>query len=206
MATDVSANDARFAAESSPDVTAEKIGDVYAGALFGALDNHPTKIGEVLDEYGGFISEALSAFPDFETILSGRLVSTEDKTAMIDRVFASRLSPVFLNFLRIVAKHERLDCLRAIYAQAREKYDELLGRVKVVVTSAAPIPADSRQKLTAALRTMLKGEPDIICEVNSSLIGGLVVRVGDTIYDGSVAAQLNDICRNVIKSYSPSAE
>ena len=50
MATDIQAQDAHFAAEFSPDVDAEKVGSVYATALFGALDNDLQKISEVLDE------------------------------------------------------------------------------------------------------------------------------------------------------------
>ena len=203
MATDIHATDARFAAEASPDVNAEKIGEVYAESLFGVLDNDPVRIGEMLEEFGDFIAEGLTVFPEFEKVLVSRLVSADEKVNILERIFASRVSPLFLNFLRVVANHDRLDCLRAIYARARKRYDTLLGRVDVTVTTATELPADQTRKLADALGGLLKGIPEITHRVDPSVIGGLVVRVGDTIYDGSVAIQLKNICQNVINHYTP---
>ncbi|MDO4551214.1 MAG: ATP synthase F1 subunit delta [Planctomycetia bacterium] len=206
MAADVSANDARFAAESNPDVNAEKIGDVYAESLFGVLENEPKRIGEILEEFSDFITQALDAYPDFEQVLNSRLVSAEDKIGLLERVFGDKISPLFLNFLRVVAKHERLDCLRAIYQQTKKRQDILLGRIPVIVTAATPLKEEMLQKISASLRKMLKGDPEILHRTDPSLIGGLVVRVGDTIYDGSIAMQLKNICQNVIHHYVPEEE
>ena len=203
MATDIQAQDAHFAAEFSPDVDAEKVGSVYAAALFGALDDDLQKIGEVLGELRDFLKEAFDAFPEFEKTLVSRLVSVEDKLGILDRVFASKVSPVFFSFLQTVVKRERMDCLRAIYSEAVKIYDKLAGRVPVVICTATPISDDVVEAIKEKLREKFSGEPLVSCQVDPSQIGGLVVRVGDTIYDASLATQLEDIRRNIIKKYAP---
>ena len=152
MATDIQAQDAHFAAEFSPDVDAEKVGSVYAAALFGALDDDLQKIGEVLDELRDFLKEAFDAFPEFEKTLVSRLVSVEDKLGILDRVFASKVSPVFFSFLQTVVKRERMDCLRAIYSEAVKIYDKLAGRVPVIICTATPIDNDVVEAIKEKLR------------------------------------------------------
>ena len=203
MATDIQAQDAHFAAEFSPDVDAEKVGGVYATALFGALDNDLQKISEVLGELRDFLKEAFDAFPDFEKTLASRLVSVEDKLGILDRVFKSKASPMFFSFLQTVVKRERMDCLRAIYSEAVKIYDKLAGRVPVTICTATPIDNDVVEAIKEKLREKFSGEPLVSCQVNPEQIGGLVVRVGDTIYDASLATQLEDIRRNIIKKYVP---
>lgn len=204
MTTDVQAKDAHFAAEMSPDVNAEKIGSVYAEALFGAVDNDLPRVREVLNEFHEFIQEVLDAYPAFETLLSSRLVSSEEKLGILERAFGKSASPLFLDFLRVLARHERLDCLRAIHSQANQLYDKLGGRVRVEITTATALTPETLEKLTEGLRGKFQGELLVSCKVDPDTIGGLIVRVGDTIYDGSIATQLDNLRRNIVKNYAPS--
>lgn len=204
MTTDVQAKDAHFAAEMSPDVNAEKIGSVYAEALFGAADNDLSRVREILNEFHEFIQEVLDAYPAFETLLSSRLVSSEEKLGILERAFRKSASPLFLDFLRVLARHERLDCLRAIYSQANQLYDKLGGRVRVEITTATALTPATLEKLTEGLRGKFQGELLVSCKVDPDTIGGLIVRVGDTIYDGSIATQLDNLRRNIVKNYAPS--
>ena len=57
----------------------------------------------------------------------------EEKLRVLDLAFASRMTPLLLNFLKVVARHGRLDCLRQIRAAAQRQYNELRGRVEVTV-------------------------------------------------------------------------
>ena len=203
MSTDVNALDSQFAAEFSPDINVEKIGSVYADALFGVVDNDLQKVREILGEYAEFVSDVLDANPTFESILSSRLVSAEDKISIIEKTMKSVMSPVLFDFFRVVAKHERLDCIRAIYSEALKNYDKLASRVNVVITTAAPINQDTVDKIKAGLAARFPGELVVAQKVDPNQIGGLVVRVGDTIYDGSIATQLENMRRNIVKNYAP---
>lgn len=206
MSTDVNALDSKYAAEFSPDVTMEKISSVYADALFGVIDNDLQKVREILGEYAEFIADVLDAYPAYARVLESRLIGADEKIAMLERDFKNVLSPVLLDFFRVVAKHERLDCLRAIYGQALKNLDKLVNRVPVTITTATPISQDVIEKIKQGLASKFQAELVVSCKVDPNQIGGLVVRVGDTIYDGSIASQLENMRRNIVKNYAPKTE
>jgi len=196
MSDDVSARDARLAAEIDADVGAAHVAHVYAEGLLGATEG-AGQSEAVLEEFDQLI-EALALYPKFADVLASGLISHEEKAAMLDRVVAGRVSPLLLNFLKVLSKHGRLDCLRAIHRQARQQYEQLRRRVRVEVTSATPLDAPTLRRLTDTLRGLVGGEPVFEATVQPALLGGLVVRVGDTVYDASVATQLENVRKQIV--------
>ncbi len=197
MARDSEARDARLAAEVDADVGVRHVGDVYAEALLGAAE----KAGQaeaVLAELDSLLADVLDPFPKLERILASALVSHEEKVGILDRTLGRRASPLVLNFLKVVSRHGRLDCLRAIHRQARELYDQMRGRVPVRVSTATPLAPGLARRIADNLRKLLDGEPILDQRVDPGLIGGIVVRVGDTVYDASVANQLNTVRQQMI--------
>jgi F-type H+-transporting ATPase subunit delta len=186
---DITARDARTAAEMEADVGAERIADIYAAALLGAAEKAGTT-DAVMAEFDALMREVLAAFPRFEAVLSSALVSHEEKLALLDRVFAGKLSPLLLTFLKVVSRHGRLDCLWAVHRQAHVLFDRLRGRVRVRLVTAAPVDDAAAGRIAEKIRAMVGGEPLMEREVDPALIGGAVVHVGDTVYDGSIANQL----------------
>lgn len=189
---DTQAIDARYAAETNPDVSADQIGQVYAQSFIGALDNNPELVGQAVEEFDSFLTAYFDANPKFEEILSSRLISTEDKIDIINRTVTGG-SPMFLNFLKVVAKHERMDCLRAMYRQMYLQYEKMIQRLPITITTAVEITDQEAEKIGQSLIAQIGGNPIIQRKVDPSLIGGVVVRVGDTVYDGSVATQLKKL-------------
>jgi F-type H+-transporting ATPase subunit delta len=179
------------------DPSQQQLGAIYARALLGATEK-AGKTDEVLGEFDSFIADVLDAHPNFETILGSAMISSEDKEGMIDRVVAGRTSPLFTNFLKVVARHGRLDSLRAIHRVAHELCNELRGRIRVEVVTAAPLEARLNTQLADRLRGMLGREPVLATRINPGLIGGIVLRVGDKVYDGSVATQLHRLSGQII--------
>jgi F-type H+-transporting ATPase subunit delta len=144
-------------------------------------------VDTVLEEFDSLLVEVFDAFPRLEAVLGSLRVSHPDKSQVLDKVLAGQASPMFLHFLKVVSRHGRLDCLRAIHAQARLLRDRSSGRVRVQLATAAPIDAAQLAAITAELRQRLGAEPVIEQVTQPELIGGAVVRVGDVVYDGSVA-------------------
>lgn len=170
------------------DVGAYRVGMVYGQALLAATD----KIGntaEVLDELDQLI-ELLSKQPKVDEILASGMIANDRKVALVERVFAGKVTNTFLNFVKVVAAHGRGGFLRAIRKAVRDLLDERAGRVRVQVTTAAPIDGELTERIQNQLKSMLGGEPVLSKKVDPDLIGGLVFRVGDTVYDGSVATRL----------------
>ena len=181
--------DAQLVAEMEREIGVERIADIYADALLGAAEAGGQTVA-VLEELDSLVADVLDAYPDLERVLCSSVISHEDRSGVLDRVFGGQASPRVLNFLKVVSRHGRMNCLRPIVAQARVLYRQKLGEVAVRVTSAAPLEPAAAQRLRDALRSVVGGQPVLQEHIDPALIGGLVVRVGDTIYDASVARQL----------------
>jgi len=194
---DITARDANVAAQIEADVRVEHIADVYAQALLGAAENVGRAEG-VLEEFETLIAELLQPFPQLDAILTSTLIHHDEKTGILDRVLAGRFSPLLVNFLKVVSRHGRFDCLRAIHRQARLLYDRLRGRVHVRLTTATPLSEAAADRIVEGLRAVLGGEPVLRRVTDPELIGGAVLRVGDTVYDGSIANQLQLIRQQMI--------
>jgi F-type H+-transporting ATPase subunit delta len=173
------------------DTGRQRVGTVYAKALLGASE----KAGQsdvVLEEVVSLV-DVLDKLPDFEEALRSPRIAHEEKVQMLDRVFSGKMSPLLLNFLKVVARHERLDCLRAIERAAWKLFNQLRNRVEVLIETAAPISNQLQYTIATRLKHLLARDVVLATEVNPDLLGGLVVRVGDTVYDGSLAGKLKQM-------------
>ena len=197
MSNDRTERDAQLAAEMAADVGVEHVAAVYAEALLGAAET-AGQSEAVLDEFDDLLADVLDPFPRLQQVLASALISHDDKAGILDRVLGGRASPTMLHFLKVVSRHGRLDCLRAIHRLTRGLYEKMQGRVVVQVTSAAPVDDALAERIVRSIRPLLDGEPVLRRSVDPKLIGGIVVRVGDTVYDGSIAAQLNSVRQQMI--------
>ncbi|MDO5552285.1 MAG: ATP synthase F1 subunit delta [Planctomycetia bacterium] len=189
--------DARFAAVYNADVTREQLAGVYARALAGACDAQGRSLEDVLEEYDSLLSDVFARLPQLETVLSSAMISADEKRKTIEKAF-SGASELFLNFLRTLARRGRLDLLRDINRQAHLILDKAKGRVRVTITTAAPLDETVLAPLKEKLSTLVGGEPELSAVVDPETIGGIIVRVGDTVFDASIATQLNNVRQQMI--------
>ena len=194
---DANAEHAHTAAQIEPDVGVGHIANVYAAALLGATEKAGNS-ADVLAEYQSLVDDVLARQPQFAAVLASGLISHDEKVGIIDRAFGGAMTPMLVNFLKVVSHHGRLDCLGAIYRRARELYDEAQGRVRVRLTTVARPEAAQEDRIAAALRAALGAEPILESVSDPELIGGAVLRIGDTVYDGSIANQLESIRQQMI--------
>jgi F-type H+-transporting ATPase subunit delta len=196
-AKDVNAEHAQTAAGMNPDVGVEHVAEVYAGALMDVAAG-AGQIAAIHEEFGVLAGRVLDRFPRFEALLASPMVSHEDTVGMLDRVLGGRVSPLLVNFLKVLSRHGRLDCLRAVYRRWILLYEQSLHRVRVQLTTAEPLPAELAARIRLALRGAFQGEPILETAVDPGLIGGAVLRLGDTVYDGSIANQLKKLHRQIL--------
>src|SRR5437868_30224 len=171
------------------DAGKQHLGTVYAKALLGAAEK-AGPADHVVEELEAIVTDVLNKLPTLDAMLRTPRLTHEERLPILDRAFGGRVSPTTMTFLKVVSKHGRLDCLRAIARAARKQLNTIRGRVEVRVETAFPLNNAVRDRIMSRLRELLHREVVLSATVNDELIGGLVVRVGDTVYDASVAASL----------------
>ena len=186
---DITAEHARTAARIEADVGVEHIAEVYARAVLDAAEG-AGQTNAFIEEFDSLVTDVLDRQPKFEAVICSTMISHEEIAGVLDRVLGGRASPLFLNSLKVLSRHGRLDCLRAIHGRLHAMYDVLQNRVRVRLTTAEPIGTELASRIRIALRAKLKGEPVLDLAVDPKLIGGAVLRLGDTVYDSSIANQL----------------
>jgi F-type H+-transporting ATPase subunit delta len=172
------------------DPSSQAVAKVYATALINAAGG---QADAVLEEFGSFVEEVLQKSPDFNRLLTSPMLSRDDKLGIVDRVLGSRASDMFANFVRVLARHDRLDLLSVILGQGRAIAENRLGRKRVQVTSARPLNDNERRSLEERLRSQFAFQPVLIARVDAALLGGLVIQVGDTVYDSSLRTRLKQL-------------
>ena len=180
------------------DPSAKAVARVYSHAFLNAAGGDVTG---ALEEFTSFVDDVLQPNPQFAQLLTSEVASRDDKLAIIERVVAPRASQLFTNFLRVVARHERLDLLPLILADAWQEHERRAGKRRVTVRSATPLSDSQINRIQERLAATLSAEPILIPEVDESLIGGLVIQVGDTVHDGSLRTRIKNLSHRLKEKY-----
>ena len=175
----------------------QQLGDVYARALLAAATSSDS-VEEVMEQTESLCQDLLASTPRIRQLLESPRINHQDKERMLDKAFAGRMDTTLLNFLKVLSRHGRMDCLSAIERSLKDQYNTLQGRIEVQVTSATPLDEETRAAITSQLVSSLNSQVELVVEVNPELIGGTIIRIGDTVYDGSVANRLARIKRETL--------
>lgn len=171
-----------------------------------ALVNAAEKTGDaedVLDELDAIRDFVTTRFPTFAVMMDSPVRSTSDKDDVIVKTFEGRVLPTSIHFLRVLNRHGRLGMLGSILRSARETWERRQNRRRVSVRSAVALTDDQRVKLIERLAGALNATPELSAVVDPALIGGLIVQVGDVVYDGSVRNRLEQLRNRLIQGVSP---
>jgi F-type H+-transporting ATPase subunit delta len=187
--------------EAITDVGAERVARVYAEALLNAGEKR-NQAEEILSELEAMVGEVFRADPGFEAFLMSSAAGRDRKAELIRKVFEHRANDLVLDFLLVLNDHERLDLLRPIALEARALHNRRHRRIPVQVTSALPLPDDQRERLAHDLRSTFGFEPILNLAVDADLLGGLRVRIGTWLFDGSVRTQLETLRKQLIERSS----
>ena len=122
---------------------------------------------------------------------SNPTVAYDQKGKVLEELIKrTRVRPTTANFLRLLLKNQRLAELAQVNAKLAQVLDERAGVVSAQVTSARPVADPARVSLQEKLEKVTGKKVRLTFETDESLLGGLVTRMGSTIYDGSVRDQL----------------
>jgi F-type H+-transporting ATPase subunit delta len=174
------------------DETADELARTYADALLNVAENHGT-VDEVLGELDAIRADVFERFPTFAALMGSPFRTAAEKDRLITRALEGRADPTVVKFLRVLNRHGRLGLLGPVGHAARTAWDRRQNRRPVTVRSAVPLTDGQVGALRDRLAAMLRATPVIRQEVDPSLIGGLVVQVGDDVYDASVRNRLGQL-------------
>lgn len=164
----------------------EFIARTYAQSLLNVTDEQG-KTEAVLDEIGEIVGLAKG---DLRELLGSPIVPADSKESLVVRIFEGRADELTVRFLRVLARRNRLVLLREIYRQARFLWMQRSRRFHVEVSVAAALDDDQRGQLAEMVGKLVDGQPLLDIKVEPEIIGGLILRVGDDLYDMSVRTQL----------------
>lgn len=137
-----------------------------------------------------------------QTVLNNPAFDLDSRKAILLEVTKGlQLSPLSVHFLSILLERDRLTYLSAIVRYYRSMLNAAKGRVEVKVTDAAPLDAAHLERLRRTLHTISGKEVVLHEETEPGLLGGVVIELEGTIYDGSVRTQLEKMKQRIAREY-----
>ena len=170
----------------------------YAVTLLEAADE--TGVTDAVRRDLEGMSATLQASDDLRGFLANRLVDGATAAAALEKVFEGKLEALSYNFVRLVAGRRRGYVLGEIVEAAIAMLDERAGIETAEVRSAAPLTHEQLEGLRNRLSGYTGRQVQIQAEVDESLRGGLVARIGDTVFDGSVDTQLRRLRQRLVSA------
>ena len=164
---------------------------IYARSAFALAERQgaAASLQEELEE----LVKLLDKEPAFENFLGSPLVETGERQQMLDRLFKDRMSETLLNTLQVMNRKGRSGLVRALAEAYRQEYEERTGRITVSVRTAVALSESLRQQLLEATSRFTGREASLQETVDESLIGGMILLVGDRKIDSSVAKELRHL-------------
>lgn len=170
----------------------------YGKAIF-EIANEDNK----LEEYGrelGEVSQAVFAQAELEDFLTNPQIQPEDKKKVLLRLLKDQVSPVMMNFLLLLVDKRRIVLLEAINDCYQELSNKAQGIIVADVTTAYELKAELRKRLGRKLESVTGKKVQLRTHKDNAIIGGVVVKIGDTRIDGSVIGRLQALKAELMAS------
>ena len=143
-------------------------------------------------------ADMIEGYPQLKEVFANPVIVYDHKRKVLeDLISRSGVRETTASFLRVLLKNQRLSQLRDIVDRFGQVLDERSGIVAAHVTTARPIPEDLRSSLHETLTAATGRKVRLSFTTDESIIGGLVARIGSTIFDGSVQSQLDRLANEM---------
>jgi F-type H+-transporting ATPase subunit delta len=169
-----------------------RVAKVYADALRTVAEQRGVA-EEVGRELRAIVSEVYANRPEVEAALASPVVKRSAKIPVLEHAFKNNVSDLLFNFLVVLNGKDRLQLVRHVAAAYRDIQDEQAKRVRVSVRSAVPLTDAQAEQLKQTISQATGLEPILQPKVDDSLLGGMIVQVGDRVFDSSVRYQIENI-------------
>ena len=139
-----------------------------------------------------------NTIPEFREFIQNPLVVPGDKKKIVSELFSQRMAKASVDFLNLIIENKRENCLHTILLNIAEMYKKHEGITSVQVSVANAMNDAQKQQLTSMIENQYKTKAFLTETVDSSLLGGFVLRIDDTLFDASVKTKLMNIKKELL--------
>jgi F-type H+-transporting ATPase subunit delta len=182
-------------------VTNETIARNYAATLFDLAQRH-----DGLEAFAGgmdIVVGLLDQNRNFRLFLETPRVADRDKKQVLKKAFGDALPRPLLNFLQVVIDKRRQRILGEIGGEFRSLLDEHMGRAHVTVIVARALDSDAIGQLSQKLSALLGKEAIPHVRVKPEILGGVHLKSGDTVYDGTLRRRIKQLRLQLVSAELP---
>lgn len=154
-----------------------------------AMAERDDALEDVEDELFRF-ARVLAAEPGLRELLADELQPVDSRLSLLDSLVADKVRPITLELLRQTVRVPRGRSLDAVVERLAARAAERRGRSVALVTAATPLTAEQERRLVETLSNIYRRPVSVQVELDPGLLGGLVIKVGGELIDGSVATRL----------------
>lgn len=173
-----------------------KVAGRYAQALIELADEKKAT-DAVLNDMELLVSTT-NENKDFHVFLNSPLIKSDKKNSIFDKLFGE-FQDISIQFIHLLTKNKREMILPIIAEEFIAKLNEIRGIVPMTITSAKKLDDAVKTKILDKLNQNIKGTIQLTEKLDESLIGGFVIRMGDTRIDASIAHQLNEMKQRLMR-------
>lgn len=175
---------------------AKLVSKTYGEALFDLALEDGT-LTTIIEEVN-IVKEAIAKNPDLLKLLSHPKINKEEKISVIENIFKGRVSDSLVGFLVIIVQKDRYDDLDGIFEYFIAKVREYKNASVASVTSAVELTEEQKKQVEQKLlQTTKYSQFELSFYVDKSLIGGLVIRIGDRVVDSSIKTKLQMLAKDL---------
>ncbi len=175
----------------------EEIASVYARSLF-EVAKEQDKLDTVHDELGEF-ADALNTSRELQMFLFSPYFSTKEKSEGLDKAI-SGADETFVNFLELLVEKHRMPVLFRVRAEFDKLWEEENKLLPVTVTSAVELPQSTVKQIGDRISEQTDRKVDLSADVDPDILGGIVVRVGNSVLDASIRNRLETLRKQVARA------
>ena len=181
-------------------MTNKTAGTRYARALLDVAVKEKGDLQQIDEQLASFV-DLFTQHPTLAQVMLNPAVPVPRKrAAMVELTARAGVSPILTKLLVLLAERDRLVLLSDMLAAYRERLLDHQHVVRAEVTTAAPLSAERARAIEQGLAKVTGRTVKLGTRVDPSIIGGVVARIGDTIYDGSVTTQLAKMKKRLVES------
>ena len=178
------------------DLNSQRIAAIYGKAIFDAAVSEGN-LAQVMEQLDSLVDDVLDPTPRLDALFANPMIAADQKMELIQSIFSGRALPLVLGFLEALAKHGRLNHLRAIVDHVNQLKNEADNVQSVGVTTAFPLSDELADRLRESIGSLRGCRVELEPQVDPTMLGGVVLRIGDTVYDGSITAGLNRLRKEI---------